>query len=291
MNKIDILKSIRKTVNENIYVRINTDKLNDLAKYFSNIKFTMPLFNAPESLETEEDIVQYFFLLDSLNFKFWHDDRSDYNYKGKTDSPALESAICDNLWIITAKEMASINNLRMMCIFHNIPMINERKKIITDNGKVLLKKYEGKAINILEEGNFEIPKVLDLLKEVDSFCDIYKNHIFMKRAQLFLAMVHSRLNNLRDIEELTVYADYQIPKFLEHFGVFKYNEELKRKIENSEDIFSESEEELAIRSCTIEVGELLSNKLNIPNAYLDYPLWKSGKELTKKHHYTKTIWY
>ncbi len=252
----------------------------------------MPRFPINSELSNIEDVVQYFFLIDSLNFKFWHDNKNNYNYKGIVDSAALFRAIDDNLWLLDAKRMSEINDEKMKEVFHDIPMINKRKEILNNNGNILTEKYKGKAINILESGNYEIPKILDLLAEIPAFCDIYKEHIFMKRAQLFLAMVHGNTNLLKGIEELTVYADYQIPKLFEYLEIFKYSEELQNKINNSEFIDSGSEEELAIRSNTIQVGELLSNILKYPNAYLDYLLWSLGKDVTnKKFHYTRTIWY
>ncbi len=295
MRKIDILNSIKDTVEKNKHVRIDMDNLNKFVDEYKNGEFTMPYFEAPSCLTKTEDIIQYFFLIDSLNFKFWHDsDKRDYNYKGKIDAPALYAAIEDNLWLLDAQKMAELDIVSTKKVFHDIPMINERKKIINDNGSILVNKYLGKAINILEEGNYEIPKILDLLKEIESFGDIYKNHIFMKRAQLFLAMVHGNLKEkslLKEIEQLTVYADYQIPKLFEYLKIFKYSEELQDKIDNSKFIESESEEELAIRSQTINVGELLSNKLNCPSAYLDFLLWQLGKNVEKNFHYTRTIWY
>lgn len=295
MKKIDILNSLKNTINENKHVEIDMKNLNKFKEKYKSTEFTMPYFDSPLCLTSMEDIIQYFFLIDSLNFKFWHDkDKSDYIYKGKIDSPALYSAIEDNLWLLDANRMAELNDFEVIDVFHNIPMISERKRIINDNGEVLIKKYLGKAINMLEEGNFEIPKILDLLSEIKSFKDIYKNHIFMKRAQLFLAMVHGHFkdkNLLKGIEELTVYADYQIPKLFEYLGIFKYSKKLKDKIDNLEFIDSESEEELSIRSQTINAGEILSNKLNYPAAYLDYLLWQLGRNVEKPHHYTRTIWY
>ena len=173
-------------------------------------------------------------------------------------------------------------------------MAKERIELLNENGYILLNKYNGKVINILEEGNFEISKILKILSNLDPWKDIYSNCIFMKRAQLFLAMVYGNLqnkSNLKGIEEMTLYADYEIPKILEDLGILKYNEELKNKINNRQLIESKSEEEISIRAFTIYVGELISNKIGCPSPYLDYILWSLGVKNSKPHHYTKTIWY
>lgn len=196
--------------------------------------------------------------------------------------------------MLEANRLVNLDEKETRKVFGNIPMFKERLQLLRENGFILLKQYGGKVINILEVGQYEIPKILDLLYELDPWCDAYQGHIFMKRAQLFLATIHGHFQKqspLKGEDQFTLYADYQIPRALEHLGILKYSNKLEQKINNAELIELGSEEELALRSFTIYAGELLAEKVGCPAAYLDYSLWKSGRQAVKKYHYTRTIWY
>jgi len=52
---------------------------------------------------------------------------------------------------------------------------------------------------------------------------------------------------LKNVEKLTMFADYRIPQILRHYGIIEYNKELKNKIENKIELEPNSIEEVNLQ--------------------------------------------
>lgn len=92
--------------------------------------------------------------------------------------------------------------------------------------------------------------------------------------------------------DITVAADYQIPKVLEGMSVLKYSEELSKKIDNFELIEENSREEKALRAATIISCEAISEKHHISIPALDRLLWLARNDFKNKNfHLTRTSNY
>lgn len=91
---------------------------------------------------------------------------------------------------------------------------------------------------------------------------VYKGHqIFLyKRAQIFAADLWGAFKGqgygeLKDIESVTMFADYIVPAVLQQLGVLRYSPSLSSMIESNREITSGSEEEVELRACTIHAVE------------------------------------
>lgn len=91
---------------------------------------------------------------------------------------------------------------------------------------------------------------------------MYKGHqIFLyKRAQIFAADVWGAFKGqgygeLKDIESVTMFADYIVPAVLQQLGVLRYSPSLSSIIESNREITSGSEEEVELRACSIHAVE------------------------------------
>lgn len=113
----------------------------------------------------------------------------------------------------------------------------------------------------------------EFVHDITGFRDhtIYKGHqVFLyKRAQIFAsdlwgAFKGQGYGELKDIESLTMFADYIVPAVLQQLNVLKYNPSLLSKIESNTEIGSGSEEEVELRACTVhaveEIRELIHRK-------------------------------
>lgn len=100
---------------------------------------------------------------------------------------------------------------------------------------------------------------------------VYKGHqIFLyKRAQIFAADLWGafkgqRYGEFKDIESVTMFADYIVPAVLEQLGVLKFSPSLANMIESNIEIISGSEEEVELRACSVhaveEIRELIHRK-------------------------------
>ena len=97
---------------------------------------------------------------------------------------------------------------------------------------------------------------------------MYKGHqIFLyKRAQIFVADLWGAFKGqgygeLKDIESVTMFADYIVPAVLQQLGVLRYSPSLSDIIESNREITSGTEEEIELRACTIHAVEEIKESI------------------------------
>ena|GEM_PF-61269 len=277
----------------------------------------------------EEDsprTMDFFFLANSINFMFFdpqNGEKFQTEYRGDTYSgsdamfASLKRALEEGIPILEADYLAKISEKEMKHIFRGnfeLPLLKERTQIFREVGKVLKAKYQGHFLNLAQGADFKAfnrgeGMVERIVKDFPSFRDespypkTGKNLIFNKRAQLQVGMLHSRLEKsgifaCRDVKDLTVFADYQLPKGLNSMGILKYSPELEKKIKNKELIPKDSPAEQEIRAFTIIAARLLQEEINRTRDFnvdargIDFLLWaKARKNSDTPHHLTVTTAY
>lgn len=104
---------------------------------------------------------------------------------------------------------------------------------------------------------------------------------------------------IKDIEELTCFADYRIPQILAHEGVLVYSQELKEHIASQKEMPYGSQYEVEIRGCMIQAVEQIKSSLNKlgvnwNSVEVDWLLWQIGEEARftlEPHHKVLSIFY
>jgi len=236
---------------------------------------------------------------------------------------------------LTGTFWRDISNARAREIFqgidraHDIPMYEERRQILHDVGDVLATRYarqdggtfstfiesckqHGELRLYTNRGGYDPNGLLAMLiQEMPSFQDNWEtkdNHIveFNKRAQLAAAMAWGRSQNRDgtlfapvDIKEMTVFADYTLPKVLRALGVLEYNAPLAETVDIRNVIPAGSQEELEIRASTVHAADRLITRINtiaskdIHAVHMDYKIFSAGRKMsnTAPHHYTTTTAY
>jgi hypothetical protein len=93
----------------------------------------------------------------------------------------------------------------------------------------LVSQAQNSAVNLLNILTSNFPNFQDHA--------IYKGHQihFYKRAQILIGDIWAHFRGkgpgeFKDIDQLTMFADYRVPQTLRHWGVLKYSEELERII-------------------------------------------------------------
>jgi hypothetical protein len=191
-----------------------------------------------------------------------------------------------------------------------IPLAEERKKVFNEVGQNLSKQWG----NFLKLYHFSDGKLFNsgfgfvekLVSTFPSFNDSvfigWKEVDFYKRAQLAAAEIHGRLlpegiTAFEDIENLTAFADYVLPKGLRSVGILEYSLDLAARVDAGILIPKNSQEELEIRASSIHSFDRLLNNINslreekINALHLDYAIWSEFRKAPGKHHLTKTIAY
>ncbi|OGM09063.1 hypothetical protein A2Z67_05830, partial [Candidatus Woesebacteria bacterium RBG_13_36_22] len=219
-------------------------------------------------------------------------------------------AMENNVPILSAEYLLDISFRDVKKLFESsnnvqIPLIKNRYENLVNEAQVLLNKYQGETINLLEESNF---KRLDIIKNIcrnfTSFNDAAKykgkNVYFLKRAQFFvnnieLVFIKHGEQKIKDTKLLTAFADYKLPQILRQFGILVYSNELAEKIDNYVLIEKGSEDEIEIRASTIWVVEHIRQKMPEYSAgNIDFALWLLSQDqsnIDKPYHRTYTINY
>jgi len=323
MNKI--LESCLWVTKHATHVKINEENVSLIDENILRVSqpFTFPFPSKEDEVKRGDEIANFYVLGDAINFCYWRKEngklsRWEYSYKG------IKGKGARGLWLLMRelyeREKLKPENLEFFAeltyskafgIFGNIPLLSERVKIWNEVGKNLLKEYNGSFKLMVEEyGNYIFGKNGFLNKLIEifpiAFTDksLYKGRevYFCKKALLLSGMLHERFGIFKDVDEMVVFADYQLPRILHYYEILIYEPELEKKIANLELIPKDSEEEVEIRASTIVAAKLIENHLkqklkNEINALVvDCSLWRKSKELEKEgkignYHLTLTTCY
>ena len=319
MEKNLVLDTTAFLVDSPEYVKINNSKIEELAEKFSKEKLEIPAWKESVYLtQTDDKFIDFILLVDSINFAF-----TDFQTKEKYSTPyngkeckgafgmtaCIKRAIEQGTPLLDGKVLKDITEKEMKEIFAGnieIPMLNERTAIFREVGEILCAKYDGRFSNIVKASNGKLfdsgsGLVERLTTEFDSFNDssLYLGRLvlFDKRAQLAAGMIYGRFLSegkkmFEDVDELTIFADYVLPKGLRDLGVLEYNHHLTKKVD-SQQIIPAGSTSHAAKRITDKINEQKPEGEKINALHMDYRLWNASREANKgsPHHLTPTINY
>ena len=199
-----------------------------------------------------------------------------------------------------------------------MPLLHERISILREAGAILSEHFSDRPANIVLRANGSASALVNLLVEYfPSFRDEALFHgktvRLYKRAQIFVADTWACFNGtsfgtFRDIDTLTMFADYRIPQMLRSLGCLLYSPPLEGQIKRLQRIRSGENREVEIRGCSIWCVELLRREIvrrhpeaqeSLNAVLIDFFLYDTCKEREKMgeeedmlpHHRTRSIWY
>lgn len=228
-------------------------------------------------------LIDYIFLIDSLNFSFWSDTPCTIN--GKRGYAGFVSALskCERIWdplVYGYLNFEEVQDLFKTDQGECLPMCKERWEIMTSNAHILKDRFDGTARRILEMADFDAIRIVEIITEnFPNFNDTadYKGQSvsFHKRAQIFVADVYSAVgcpDFIKNIEKLTMFADYRVPQVLLSMNILIYSDRLLRTLEERLLVCGEPME-VEIRAASIQAVELLCKKMGKCAFAIDYALW------------------
>lgn len=323
MSLLSVLSSCLAVVEQSKYVHIDPEAIANLLA--DNSHLTIPpltLGPAPyHFFDSTAASAEWLFLLDTVNHCFWPDRGSPrwtvyYNNEALSGywalAASLKRAMEEGFPIHRATTLADLDSQTLAHIFRGrgkIPLFEERLKNLRQAGRILLDRFKGSFIHVLEEAGGSATKLVYLLaEEFPSFNDTAtyggKQVYFYKRAQLLVHDLRCTFSgqswgNFFDLEHLTAFADYKLPQVLRHLAILHYKEKLANLIQNLVHIPAGSPEEVEIRAATVWAVELLRQKLTnqglrVNSTQLDNWLWYLGQEDAYRalpYHRTRTICY
>jgi hypothetical protein len=181
-----------------------------------------------------------------------------------------------------------------------------------DLGRLLLDRYGGSAVHLVEEAGGSAARLVDLLDEMPLVHDVARydgvDVPLYKRAQITVSHLArtlgdpaqppgpGELGHFADLHRLTAFADNLVPHTLRMLDVLVYDDETAARIAG-DDLFTPGEPaEVEIRACGLWAVELLAERLGPPHdaATLDHRLWQLGQSPEVKavrRHRCRCAWY
>ena len=319
------------------HVSISTSKLAMVAQEIQN-----QIQQKPYSIHTwkshplhpqigNKKTIDQVFLMDLLNFSFWSDQQDSSTFVVSLDGvpytgywtlcACIQRALRNGIPITSPNYYAQIDFEKAQEIFQSddpysmesMPLLKERVHVMNKAGKILQEKYNSSFVNCLIQCDHSAQSLLDILwndfEELfqDGFSYKERRVYFMKRAQILIAdlwalLEGKELGYFKDIDSLTIFADYRIPQWLVYKEILCYSDHLHAILKSGSVLPSGDALEIEIRGCSIWACELLKRELEslgvfLNSVLLDFYIWDDTimkkKNLMKDipFHKTRSIYY
>jgi len=307
---MDSLASKAKSISERSKeVRIDPSGIELFCRSFDPSKMKHWLSQSPFSIKNlqREEKIAYLSVFNSISFCYWGEPKWTIQYKGKSYDgswamhASIGKAIESGKPILNPEYLSEIPKKDLQDILSgntDIPLFDERLNNIREIGSVIIKKYAGRFINLIEESRNDAKILFKILiEQFPSFKDIgyYDNEPigFYKRAQLLVSDI-SQDEKLRNIRTLTACADYKLPQVLRRYGILRYSPNLAEVIDNKIEIPHGDSREIEIRANTLHAIELIKEKIGASSSEINDYVWLEGQiklPTDKPYHRTRTTAY
>lgn len=264
-----------------------------------------------------EELLNYIITLNALNFgsglsKEWKERRKYKDSSFKSVALALKKEI-EQGNCLDSDFSENVNKekiAKILEIDQQFELVRMFEKSLNELGEFVLSKFTSYSnlIRSINPENRAEGLVKLFIENLSCYRDIfiYNNFevFFLKRAQilandLYLAFEGKDYGDIRDVSNLTMFADNLVPHFFRIEGVLIYKKEILEKLEKEENIPSGSKEEIEIRSFAVQCVEKLKEILNkkdpfITSAMIDWYIWEIAHDKKYKsvpRHRTVTYFY
>lgn len=175
-------------------------------------------------------------------------------------------------------------------------------------GRFVIRRFDGDFTALVAQADHRASRLVELLgsmpmyRDVSSYADLQVP--LYKRAQITVADLHLSLGGrglgqFEDIDELTMFADNQVPHVLRCQGVLEYSESLADLVDSGQLLPEGSRPEIEIRACAVHAVERITEVIagrgiETTPMYLDQYLWGLGETpryRRRPRHRTKTTAY
>ncbi len=317
MNKI--LDSTNFVVQDSRSVKINRIKVSEFSKIFKQEETNDLLSQAPFDFSgfSDDERFRFTLIFQSINFCYWGDPKWTIEHDGKLYDGAwgmvvaLGQGIRDGFPLLDFRYCSKITKDdlgRILRANTEIPLFEERWRILQEIGLVMLSKYEEGLTSLVANSNSDAARLLDVIvRDFPSFRDSssYRGRevFFQKRAQLLITDLCQMLKRqgvmLKNIDQLTACADYKLPQIIRRLGILEYADQLAKTIDSKIELPHGSDEEVEIRANTIWAVEYMKEEIqrqspDVTSMEIDGYLWQASQEKPvdeKPYHRTRTTAY
>jgi len=323
-----VLASVTAVVDDTAHVRTSVEAIERVAHWMAFESFAPPTGGPAGPFDWGDDpdeLIDATMLKASLDFAFTDFDtgvKFEVDYQGRrwSDSEAmfacLHRALATGTPLLDGAYLTGVERSDLETIFTGnieMPMLDERVQILGEVGDRLASDHGGRFHNFIRscpnrmyaDGDGVLER---LVLEFPRFDDVsqYQGRqvVIYKLAQLALWSLHLAVGEeggfaLRDLDQMTAFADYIVPVGLYLMDILEYSPKLEARIDAGDHIPRDSDEEIEIRAHTVYATALLTEAINarrgeerrlvIPE--IDFRLWSAYHTTTWPHHLTRTVMY
>lgn len=306
-----IIKSCRYVSNNSESVKINEAKLDEFIEMIKKVETKHWLSFSPYNLLDlpTETIINFLLVYEAIDFSFWGNPKwtIDTNNGKEDGSIALLYEILRYVKDKNTTDFSNITKDEFREILKGnieIPLFEERYKIITNVSKIVNEKMNGNFYEFIKNITIDTELFEIIVNYFQNFKDerVYNDEpIYLyKLAQLLtsdiLHIKELKENVKVDYSHLVGCADYKIPQVMRGLGILEYSDELAYIIDNRKEIEVNSKYEVEIRANMLVVIDLIKKKLEDKVCSIDINdyIWSQGRNKNielKPYHLTRNTNY
>ncbi|KAI3642169.1 hypothetical protein MP228_011724 [Amoeboaphelidium protococcarum] len=244
------------------------------------------------------DVLNWIFLSDLLNYSFWCDPQSVYKvtYDGVTYSGYWTLHACINRALDEGHNLLDVKAMVQNCdydLFKSIfrgndpdiemPLIQTRYDNVMEAYKIMLQQFDAQFSNIVAAGNRNSQNLISIMLEHfptfrdesrfqlkdGSTMDVY----LYKRVQILVADVYAAFKSypeytngdtdFLDIDSITMFADYRVPQCLLAIDVLSYSQQLNDVLRKGGLIENGDHMEVEIRANSVIAVEKIVDRIRV----------------------------
>lgn len=245
------------------------------------------------------DAMAFLVVLCALNYRFWSRTEAgvvmQYRHAELSGSRALWSSLedawssRDPSWRTLERRLQSEG---VQALFGDIPDGPSRLAILNE---ILCPRLDQVTSDLTASIMGTSQVTIDHAAQLADAFPLAFGDPYLKKAQLALSMFSAYCNWLNlniAVDQLTAFADYQVPRVLRAIGVLSYSDALTEALDQRQWIDAGSDQEHAIRGATILACERIAARIGSTAAAVDNLLWQSqSTAVDAPFHLTPTTWY
>ena len=303
-------------------VAVDLDAIKALADQWAGTTFDLPSFDYPgtPTVRDEQWWFDYVALAVSVMACLWPPEGDDvwhaeHDGTWLDDAPGIFAAFTrrvgpEGLDLQWFADMSAADGSELFAGRGTLLLIDERVEALRDTATILLRRWHGSALHLVDHANRDGEDIVRLLTEtIPAFHDRPVTPVgtahFDKLAHLAAAIMAAGRGwaaaGFSGYDDFPVYPDYMLPRVFRHYGAMSYRSDIAAAVDSRETIEKDSTSEHAIRWATVYCGAQLSAALAaagtpVTGPALDYRLWSIavlGPDAANfgEHHRTITMSY
>ena len=310
-----VLETNKFVVDNAKHVRINYDKATQLIDELLNFENVHYLTKVPYGIYNmnTRDIINFLLIYDAIDFSFWGNPKWTIDANGKNLDGGIALLHCifnlfngrNSIEVYYQLENMTLEDFKDILKGNiDIPLLEERYKIVTGIAKIVNTKMNGNFYDHIKDMNTDQEIFKTLISNFNNFEDTRtyneKTIYFYKLAQLLtsdiLHVIEIKEKRNVNYSNLLGCADYKIPQVMQSLGILEYDTKLLSLLETKTEIEENSEYEVEIRASMLVVINYIYEQINksIDRIDINDFIWSKSQDKTKKYkpyHLTRTTSY